>query len=153
MTTRREFLRLSAILPLALVGAAGAARASEPKIFLRDGVAIGGYDPVAYFTEGAPVPGKPEHSLAWMGAEWRFASAANRAAFEADPEAWAPQYGGYCAWAAAQGTVASTIPEAWAIHDGKLYLNYSRRIHRRWERDIPGYVAKADAIWPAPLSD
>ena len=81
-----------------------------------------------------------------------FASAANRDLFDADPTAYAPQYGGYCAWAAAEGYVASTVPEAWTIHDGRLYLNFSRRMQRRWERDIPGNIARGNANWPAILT-
>ena len=83
-----------------------------------------------------------------MGAAWRFANAANRDAFAADPEAYAPQFGGYCAWAVSEGYTASTVPEAWRIVDGKLYLNYSRRIQSRWERDIPGNIARGTANWP-----
>ncbi|MEQ9260728.1 MAG: YHS domain-containing (seleno)protein [Roseovarius sp.] len=150
MPTRRSFLATAAALPLAAL--ALPALAEEPAIHARDGAAIGGYDPVAYFTEGAPVEGSPEHSTMWNGAEWRFASAENKATFEADPEAYAPQYGGYCAYAASQGYVASTSPDAWSVHEGKLYLNYSRRVQRIWEKDKPGFIAQADTNWPAPLS-
>jgi len=126
---------------------AGAQTLIDP-IYAEDGVAIDGTDPVAYFTEGRPVAGRAEHALMWRGAEWRFASEANRAAFEADPERYAPQYGGWCAWAVAEGYTASTVPEAWAIVDGRLYLNYSRGIQRRWERDVPGNISRADGNWP-----
>ncbi|MFN3955537.1 MAG: YHS domain-containing (seleno)protein [Pararhodobacter sp.] len=117
--------------------------------FTDNGLALRGYDPVAYFQQARPVRGTPEHSLHWGGAEWRFASAENRAAFVAAPEAYAPQYGGYCAWAVSQGYTAPIDPNAWRIVDGRLYLNYSRSIHRRWERDIPGHIQRADANWPA----
>jgi hypothetical protein len=89
--------------------------------------------------------------VTWQGAAWRFASAENRERFEADPVAYAPQYGGWCAWAVAEGYTASTVPEAWKIVDGRLYLNYSRGVQRRWERDIPGNIARADANWPGVL--
>ena len=114
-------------------------------------LAVGGYDPVAYFTEGRPVEGRSDHELEWTGATWRFSSAGNLAAFKADPESYAPRYGGYCAWAVSQGYTASTDPTAWRIVDDKLYLNYSRDIQRRWEQDIPGNIVKADANWPKVL--
>ncbi|MDJ0945438.1 MAG: YHS domain-containing (seleno)protein [Kiloniellales bacterium] len=114
-------------------------------------LAVSGYDPVAYFTQGKPVEGRRDLEYEWRGATWRFADAANLTAFKADPEAYAPQYGGYCAWAVAQGYTASTDPEAWRIVDGKLYLNYSRSVQKTWEEDIPGNIAKGDQNWPAVL--
>lgn len=114
-------------------------------------LAVSGYDPVAYFREGKPVEGSSNHQFEWNGATWRFASAENLAAFEADPEAFAPRYGGYCAWAVSQGYTASTDPTAWRIVDGRLYLNYSHAVQRRWAQDIPGNIAKADGNWPAVL--
>lgn len=111
--------------------------------------ALDGYDPVAYFTESAPRRGDAAHAADWDGRVWYFATAANRAAFVADPARYAPQYGENCAWAAAEGYLAPVDPDAWAIVDGKLYLNANRRIQRRWEHDIPGFIARADANWPA----
>ena len=136
--------------PVAL-GFGRAARAATAPVYAEDGIAIDGTDPVAYFSEGRPVAGSSAHEVTWQGAAWRFASAANRERFEADPGAYAPQYGGWCAWAVAEGYTASTVPEAWKIVDGKLYLNYSRGVQRRWERDIPGTIARADANWPGVL--
>ena len=136
----------AAILMVGLAWSLGAT--ADGRIFTRDGLAIGGTDPVAYFTEGRPVAGSPEHQLEWHDATWQFASAEHRDRFEADPEAYAPQYGGWCAWAAASGEAASTVPEAWKIVDDKLYLNYSRFIQWRWERDIPGHIEAADSHWP-----
>jgi YHS domain-containing protein len=112
------------------------------------GVAIEGADPVAYFEEGKPVAGSSDFEHEWMGATWRFASAENRDRFAADPEQYAPQYGGYCAWAVSQGYTASTVREAWHIEDGKLYLNYSKGVQGRWQEDIPGHISQADANWP-----
>ena len=114
-------------------------------------LAVSGYDPVAYFKAGKPVEGKADYETKWNGATWRFANAANLAAFKADPEAFAPQYGGYCAWAVAQGYTASTDPTAWRIVDNKLYLNYSHGVQRQWEEDIPGNISKADGNWPKVL--
>jgi len=151
MTTRRSLLAALGAAPLALA-LVRPALAATPRIYAEGGVAIDGTDPVAYFTEGGPVVGAPGISLDWSDVTWRFASEANRAAFQEDPEAYAPQYGGWCAWAVAEGYTASTVPEAWRIVDGKLYLNFSRRVQRRWERDIPGNIARADANWPGVLS-
>jgi len=114
-------------------------------------LAVSGYDPVAYFTQGKPVEGQSTLEYEWNGATWRFSSDENRAAFKASPEAYAPQYGGYCAWAVSQGYTAKSVPDAWRIVDGKLYLNYSKDIQKRWAEDIPGNIAKADANWPRVL--
>lgn len=113
--------------------------------------AIRGYDTVAYFTQGKPAKGSSDFTHKWKGATWRFASAANRDMFAANPEKYAPQYGGYCAWAVAQGYTASTVPEAWKIVDGKLYLNYSKGVQQRWESDVPGHIVKGDGNWPGIL--
>jgi YHS domain-containing protein len=113
--------------------------------------AVGGYDPVAYFTEGRPVEGSAKFEIEHQGATWRFASQANLARFRADPEAFAPKYGGYCAWAVSQGYTAKGDPKYWRIVDGKLYLNYDASVQQRWERDIPGFIRKADGNWPRVL--
>jgi YHS domain-containing protein len=127
--------------------------ATLPAVYTQQGVAIAGADPVAYFTAGAYVPGSAEFTHDWSGATWQFASAENRDAFAVDPAAYAPQYGGFCAWAVSQGYTAAVDPEAWKIVDGKLYLNYDKNIQARWERDIPGNIAKADANWPTVAAE
>lgn len=114
-------------------------------------LAVSGYDPVAYFDEGRPVEGRSDFQYDWKGATWRFSNAENLAAFKADPEAYAPQYGGYCAWAVSQGYTASADPNAWRIVEGKLYLNYSKSVQSTWEQDVPGNISKADANWPRVL--
>lgn len=116
-------------------------------------LAVGGYDPVAYFTQGKPVPGSESFGLEWKGATWRFASAENRAKFEAGPEQFAPQYGGHCAWAMADGREASGDPKFWKIVNGKLYLNYDGDVQKKWERDIPGFIRSADVHWPKLLAE
>ncbi len=113
------------------------------------GTAIKGYDPVAYFTEGRPLKGSRRHAYEWQDATWHFASAEHKALFAANPERYAPQYGGYCAYAVALGSTADIDPDAWRIVDGKLYLNVSQSIRRKWEQDIPGHIARADANWPS----
>ena len=116
------------------------------------GVAIKGYDPVAYHKGGEPVKGSSKFELDWMDARWRFASAEHRDLFKSDPEKYAPQYGGYCAWAVSQGTTAGVDPKkAWRIVEGKLYLNYNVDIQKKWAKDIPGNIKKADANWPGVL--
>lgn len=110
--------------------------------------AVGGYDPVSYFKGANPVKGKSAHTLDYMGAEWRFASAENLEAFKENPELYAPQYGGYCAWAVSQGYTAKGDPQNWKIVDGKLYLNYNADIQQRWERSIPEFIAAGDQNWP-----
>lgn len=150
MPSRRTVLYLGGVAPVvALI--AGRAMAQTPRIHANNGIAVDGSDVVAYFTKGRPVVGAPDFTHQWQGATWRFATAANRDAFAADPQAYAPQYGGYCAWAVSEGYTASTIPEAWKIVDDKLYLNFNRRIQRRWERNIPDRIAAADANWPGVL--
>lgn len=111
-----------------------------------DGLAIKGYDPVAYF-EGKAVQGSAEFTHRWNDATWRFASASNRDRFAANPEAYAPQYGGYCAYGLAKGYKAPVDPTAWRVVDGKLYLNYSASVQQTWLTDVPGYVKQADANW------
>jgi len=101
----------------------------------------GGYDVVAYFTQAKSVEGKRDFSHKWNNAEWRFASAAN-------PDKYAPQYGGWCAWAVPQGYTASIDPQAWRIVDGKLYLNYSKSVQSQWVQDVPGNISKGNRNWP-----
>lgn len=141
-----------AFLAAALVWPATAALAKPRKVFATGGVAMHGYDPVAYFVDGRPVPGDPAVALKWGGAMWHFASAQHRSAFETDARAYAPQYGGYCAHAMARGAIATTVPEAWTVHQGKLFLNFSIAVRGLWRQDIPGFVRLADSHWPGALN-
>ncbi len=143
-------LRFVAVILFATF-AAGAAHADKPAVFADKGVAINGYDPVAYFTEKKPVKGDPQFSFQWKGATWHLASAANRDAFKADPAKYAPQYGGYCAFGASEGYAVKTEPDAWSIVNGKLYLNYNTTVRSKWSEDIPGRIKRADQNWPAIL--
>ena len=145
----RRALVLVAIVAFATPLAAALAPVNRT---LFGGLAIDGYDPVAYFLDGKPVAGQKEWSLPWNGATWRFASMEHRDLFSAAPERYAPQYGGYCAWAVAHGYTADIDPEAWTIRDGKLYLNYDLGVQRDWSKDIPGYIASGDANWPKLLA-
>ena len=114
-------------------------------------IAVSGYDPVAYFTQGAPVKGLKEFTYSYNGAEWRFASADHLDRFKAEPTAYAPQYGGYCAWAISQDYIAPGNPKNWRIVDGALYLNYNDKVQDEWEKDIPGFIALANGNWPTVL--
>ena len=136
------------------VSAEAGSEATDPlAVYVEDGVAIKGADPVAYFTEDAYVQGSEEFTHDWNGAVWHFASAENRDAFANEPEKFAPEYGGFCAWAVSQGATAPIDPTAWKIVDGKLYLNYDARVQAQWSEDIPGNIAKADQNWPGVLTN
>ncbi len=147
MISRRSLLRAAAAAPLVLASGR-AALAASPEVFAFDGLAIRGADPVAYFRQSALVFGQPDMALMWHGAEWRFASADAREAFEMDPLAYAPQFGGYCAYAMSLGAIATTVPEAWTIHQGRLYLNFSLDVRTRWAEDKDGNIARANGYWP-----
>lgn len=137
---------LMAVASLAPLAGCASANAADEVFATADG-AIRGYDPVAYHVESKPVPGKAGITHEWNGAIWRFVSVANRDRFVADPERYAPRYGGFCAYGTAQGYKVSTDPEAFAIVDGRLYLNYSKPVQTTWNQDRAGYIRKADANW------
>ena len=113
------------------------------------GIAIHGHDPVAYFVEGKPVIGKPEHKATVGAATYWFASEANLQTFKADPSKYEPQYGGYCAYGVAQGYKPDIDPAAFRIVDGKLYLNLSPAVQKRWQEDVPGFISRANQNWSA----
>jgi YHS domain-containing protein len=141
------------LLVIGALCATAVLRAEKPVNTTFLGVAIKGYDPVAYFTESKPVKGDAEFSYDWNGAEWRFASAANRDLFKAKPDKYAPQFGGYCAWAVSRGYTAGIDPDAWTVVDGKLYLNYSAKVQTQWAENIPDNIAKAEENWPKILKN
>jgi len=155
LKTRTLNLRaLAAAFAIALpVTVAGhPALAAKPEIYTPPltRLALEGYDPVSYFG-GQPAKGDPQFTTTYKGAEYRFASAQNLARFKAGPEAFLPQYGGYCAWAVAHNYTAKGDPLAWKVVGGRLYLNYDRKIQERWAADIPGNIAKGDHNWPQVL--
>lgn len=112
------------------------------------GLMIRGYDPVAFFTEGRPVPGSPDISVEYQGGKYLFSSAANRDAFNADPEKYAPQYGGYCAFGVFEGKKFDIDPASWRIVDGKLYFNLNPVVLEIWSKDINKYLAESEKNWP-----
>jgi YHS domain-containing protein len=145
--------RLVLISAFAVAVVSGPASARSPEVYtgILSSTAVGGYDPVAYFRDGKPVEGKKEFTHSWKGVTWRFANAKNLDDFKAKPEAYAPQYGGYCAWAVSQGYTAKGDPNAWSIVDGKLYLNYNADVRKTWAQDASGNIVKADQNWPKVL--
>lgn len=144
---RRMILTLVLGLPLAMTLTI-AVRADEKRVMQIDGYAIGGYDAVAYFREGKPVKGSPDHALMWRGATWLFATADAMSAFEMNPKAYAPQFGGYCAYAIAEGDVLTADPTIFAVEGGRLYLNHDFAAHSAWISDFQGNRSRAEANWP-----
>jgi YHS domain-containing protein len=109
--------------------------------------AVKGYDTVAYFTAGKAVKGQKEFTFNWNGADWKFSSKKNLELFKASPNKYAPQYGGYCAYAMADGKKVSIDPKSFDVRDGKLYLNYSKGVQKKWKAEIKSYIENADAAW------
>lgn len=136
-----------ALLAVALFVASSAMAASEYNLDA-DGLALKGYDPVAYFSDNAAVPGSEEYTATVDGVTYHFASAENRDAFTADPAKYSPQFGGFCAMAAAMGKKFDVDPAAFSVVDGKLYLNVNQKVQAKWQEDIPGNIAKGEANWP-----
>ncbi len=135
----------SALLSMTLVTSALAA---GPQVNTSNtGLAMQGYDPVAYFTIGKPTEGSYKITSVYKDVTYRFANEEHKAAFDANPDKYLPQYGGFCAFGAAMGYKFDGDPENWRIVDGELYLNLSDEIQADWEKDIPGYIAKADDKW------
>ena len=126
---------------------------NDDRVFYEQrGVAIKGTDTVAYFTEGKAVKGKRNYSYQWGNTTWWFKNEANRDLFAQNPEKYAPQFGGFCAWAVSQNYTAPIDPQAWSIVDGKLYLNYNKRVRKTWSEDISGNIADGNRNWPNLLA-
>ena len=113
-----------------------------------NGLAMNGYDVMSYWKGGEPENGDPEIFFHYQGAKWVFLNEANRDLFASDPAYYAPQYGGYCAYAASQGQIADVDPFAWRIWNNRLYLNYSPRVRRIWANSIDANIELADRLWP-----
>jgi YHS domain-containing protein len=112
-----------------------------------ENAAIKGYDTVAYFTVAKALKGNASFTFQWHDMTWYFLTKENRDLFAANPEKYAPQYDGYCAWAMSEGRKAQTDPEVWEIVTGRLYLNCSKSAYEKWSKDIPGNIKKADTNW------
>lgn len=128
--------------------------ADKPSIYTakRSNVAVGGYDTVSFFS-GQPVKGDSQFSYTYKGTQWHFTNQGNLDMFKENPEVFAPQYGGYCAWAVATNKTAKGDPRQWHIKDGKLYLNYNARIKKKWLKDTDGFIYDANKNWPNVLKD
>jgi YHS domain-containing protein len=140
---RRRLVVLTALLALGAVARAGSTIYGADK-----GPALQGYDAVAYFTVGKPTLGDARFTHEWNGAAWRFASQQNLDRFRAEPGRYAPQYGGYCAFAMSGGAFSPGDAKRWRIEGDKLYLNANVFAQTLWELDIPKRVTDADGHWP-----
>jgi YHS domain-containing protein len=149
----RRLVMLLAALFAAIAAAPAMAATTAPAVSAEGGIAIRGYDPVAFFTTGTPQEGSPAHAYEYEGATWHFTSAENLAAFKNNPTRYAPQFGGYCAWAVSQHYLAPGDPEYWKIVNGKLYLNANSRAKELWEADQADAIERGHANWPAVLTD
>lgn len=122
--------------------------AQKSPIYISSGSAASGYDVVAYFTEGKAVKGDPKMTYHWQDADWHFSKNANLQLFKTNPEKYAPQYGGYCAYGASEGHKAPTDAQAWTIVGNKLYLNYNPDVKKMWIKDTTDRIIKANKNWP-----
>lgn len=120
---------------------------SADAVFNQKGVSVKGYDVVAYQLDGKAVKGNAGYSHNWNNVEWYFSSKSNRDRFKKSPEHYAPQYGGFCAFAVSKGSLAPTDPHAWTVYNGKLYLNYSKSVRKTWKQDIDKHIKRADKNW------
>lgn len=121
--------------------------AQTSNYFSLDGVAIRGYDPVAYFKENTPVEGSKQFSYSWEGTEWHFKNQENLNAFKSNPEKYAPQFGGYCAYGVSEDHKSPTEPAAFTIINDKLYLNYNQQVKKLWMKDTKARIEKAESNW------
>src|SRR5262249_12853790 len=152
MTVRsvRRFGSIVAVLALFTVVACAAGKTAIN--LSRGQLALGGYDAVAYIADGKALPGSASFEFRWMDATWRFVSADHRDQFSKDPQRYAPQFGGYCAYAVSQGHTANGDPKVWRVVDGRLYLNYSTNAQKLWEQDVPGNIPKGQQNWASVLT-
>ena len=154
--TRRDLVLSGLVLgstAIGLTAVSGSALAAKAEIYtgFLSSLAVGGYDPVAYFSVGEPVKGQKQHAMEWKGAWWYFSNAENLAKFKANPNTYAPQYGGYCAYGVSQNATVKGDPLLWKIVNGKLYLNINKGVVKIWNKDISGYIDQANGNWPTVL--
>ena len=144
------FLLIASVVSASWLGSAVAGSSPSPvaAVNTADGLALKGYDPVAYFTDGQPTKGTDQYSFEWKGVTYRFASAENLQRFKADPDKYLPQYGGYCAYAMSLDRIADIDPHRWAIVGGRLYLNNGYLAQDLWSLNKSGNIASADRNWP-----
>lgn len=130
-----------------------ASKHNNAEVFAVNGVAIRGYDAVAFYSDHKAIPGSSAYEYKWNGASWHFANKIHLDSFSANPVKYAPQYGGYCAYGTAEGHKAPTLPETWTISQGKLYFNYNNEVKQLWMNDQQGFINKADKLWPTVKDD
>ena len=141
--------RLTATAFLMVASSVSAFAGNLPELNLSNsGLALRGYDPVAYFTEGEPREGNAELAVSYKGGTYHFASQEHQDLFVANPDKYLPAYGGYCAYGTAVGVKVDGDPSLWTIVDGRLYLNINRGVDRTWRRDKANFISQADANWP-----
>ena len=126
---------------------------NNSEIFVVDGKAIRGYDAVAFHLDHKAVTGNSAYIYNWKGADWQFSSQAYLDSFKRNPDKYAPQYGGYCAYGTAEGHKAPTETETWMVKEGKLFFNYNNEVKQIWLKDQQGYIIKADKLWPKIKDD
>lgn len=139
----KQLIILSAVIAFTL-----SANAQKSAVYVKEDIAINGYDPVAYFTEGKPVKGSNNFTHHWNNAGWRFSNKNNLDSFTANPGKYAPQFGGYCAYGMADGHKAPTEPDAFTIVNGRLYLNYNKQVQQLWLKDQSRLIQAAEQNWP-----
>ncbi len=142
------FKQLNGFIAALALGLSALVQAGHNVEVDKHGVILAGHDAVAYFTEGKPVLGSPDFTATHNGATYRFSSAENRDVFAADPERYAPQYGGFCAYGLTFGKKFEVDGKAFEIVDGKLYVNKNRKVYKKWAKDISGNISTADEKWP-----
>lgn len=140
-----SILQIAVLMGFAVFQNANAADAIYTSFFSNKAVA--GYDVVAYFTENKSVEGNSKYTFEYKGAEWQFSSNEHLTLFKNNPEKYAPQYGGYCAWAMAGNETAPGKPAFWTVYEDKLYLNYDQSVQDTWLADKQGFIQKADLNW------
>lgn len=149
---KQRILIVLGVLMLALIPPSAEAQKADIYTSWRNNVAVAGYDVVS-FHAGKPVKGRHEFTTRYKNTVWRFNTQANLDLFEMNPNAFMPQYGGYCAWAVAKGKLAPGKAEFWHVEDGKLYLNYSNRVQKRWDALRDEFIEAADKQWPSVLQE
>ena len=142
-------MKKKAFILALIISACFSAISQKSEVFTVEGKAIRGFDPVAYFTQGKPAEGNPKFSYSWKDGIWQFVSDEHLQTFKKNPEKYAPQYGGYCAFGLANGYKAPTDTDAWTIVEGKLYLNYNNDVRKMWNQKQGDFINKADRNWPA----
>ena len=150
MLSKRTIVAFATAIALTTGAAVVPAAAAGPDVNVTiTGLALRGYDPVAYFTDGKPIPGDYRITARYNEATYRFASQEHKILFETNPVKYLPQYGGFCAFGAAKGVKVDGDPAVWKIVDDKLYLNLAPPVYDRWSEDIPGNVKSANDNWPS----